>query len=157
MNENKAQTEIMMIDEQCIYLYDFMMNDLRVILDFNNEFGFKMSESPQLFVLNDAQTIAFVSTALDTLIIDIVQKNQQESEINYEKIFEVDNIYNISEVKQCIFADKRFFVVANQRNNQKGLFLLSINENPFGEKKLDNCPFEENEHSYKEHVERDHN
>jgi hypothetical protein len=62
----------MMIDEQCIYLYDFKANDLRVILDFNNEFGFKMSESPEIFVLNKAQTIAFVSTALDTLIIDII-------------------------------------------------------------------------------------
>lgn len=52
VNDCKEQTEILMIDEQCVYLYDFSIDDLNIILDFNNEFGFKISESPHLFVLN---------------------------------------------------------------------------------------------------------
>ena len=47
------------------------------------------------------------------------------------RVCDIDNIFSISEIKKCIFSNGKFFVVANQRDRHKGIFLLEIDEDPF--------------------------
>lgn len=50
--DNRDQTEIILIDEQRIYMYDFSSGSLVKNIDFNDEFGFTLATTPNIFVLN---------------------------------------------------------------------------------------------------------
>lgn len=101
--------------------------------------------TPTIFVLNSEQNIAFLSTISDTLILNM----SEGLDALDEKMFDVDNVFLISDVKQCINANNKFYVVANQKNLQKGLFLLQIDENPFTQRNHVACEHD-SEHSSNE-------
>lgn len=114
--------------------------EIYMILSLQTEFGFTLSKSPDIFVMNDSQEVAFIASNQDAFMVHLVvgYANAHSSQkYNKEKrICAIDDIFKLSEIKKCIFSKGNFFIVANQRDKHKGIFLLEIGENPFSDKSI---------------------
>jgi hypothetical protein len=75
-----------------------------VIIDFLKEFKFTFSGQPKHFVMNDDQTIVFINSGEDIMIIDLKKKKKVDLE---------DSLI-ISDVRCCINRYGHFFVLANK-------------------------------------------
>jgi len=63
--------------------------------------------------------IAIVATPLDGLIINMQTKEE----------FDIDEYFEIADIKNMIYKHGYFFLMANKRQNKLGYYLLKINRN----------------------------
>lgn len=57
-------------------------------------------------------------------MIDMIKKDEEKA-----KCMDLEHIFKISQVKACINAHGKFYILANKRQKTKGLFLLALDEN----------------------------
>ena len=79
-------------------------------------------KKPEYMIFNDDQSICFVAAQDDVLFVNQNIENEIDKEID------VDNNFLITDVKACIFYNKKFFVLANKFEKHRGVFLLMIDE-----------------------------
>lgn len=107
-----------------------------MILSLQQEFGFTLKYSPDIFVTNESQEVAFIASNQDAFMVHLVSgkhthANSSQKIKKEHRICNIDDIFKVSEIKKCIYSKGNFFIVANQRDKHKGIFLLEIEENPF--------------------------
>jgi hypothetical protein len=54
-----------------------------------------------------------VSAASDSMILNLVTKGEDAFNSIKDKIFEVDNTFRIADVKAVLYANDKFYVMAN--------------------------------------------
>ena len=60
-----------------------------------------------------------------------------------QKCIDLEHIFKISQVKACLNAHGKFYIVANKRHKTKGLYLLDLDENDLDLEEQEN--FSEND------------
>ena len=67
-------------------------------------------------------------------MIDLIEK---------QKFVELEDVFKISQIRACMNAFGKFYIVANKRQKDKGIFLLALDENDLDLKDQEN--FSEND------------
>ena len=78
-----------------------------------------LSKKPDIFVFNEDQSIVFIAAKEDVFFIDF---DKDDTEVD------IDNTYNISDIRACHYHDGKFYVLANKFQQNRGIFLLKIDE-----------------------------
>jgi hypothetical protein len=89
--------------------------------NFPETFDFQLERSPDLFVMNNTQNMFVVVAQGDILLVDH----------NSGKKIEIDEKFGVCEIRACINAYERFYIFANKKDKQRGIFLLEIKEDDF--------------------------
>ena len=79
-------------------------------------------KKPEFLVFNVDQSVAFIAAQDDVLFVNQNIENVLDQEID------VDNNFLITDVKACLFYNKKFYVLANKFEKMRGVFLLMIDE-----------------------------
>ena len=83
------------------------------------KFNFELERKPEIFTMNDSQTMAFIAAKDDVLFVNF--KSEEE--------IDIDSSYYLSEVKACHHANEMFFILANKCEKVRGVFILMVHEN----------------------------
>ena len=75
-------------------------------------------------MFNEDQTACIITTFSDTLMINLVDKIE----------FDLDKVFGIADIKNVVFYNDIFYVLANRRDGKIGYFILKLSEkNPLGD------------------------
>ena len=77
--------------------------------------------------MNSTQTIAFLDSGYDILLIDIQNK----------KRIDLEATLFISDIRACVNDFGKFFILANKYHKTQGVFLIQIDESKINDKEFD--------------------
>ena len=100
--------------------YDYITEKRSIIYDFNN-----FEDQPEFFLFNEDQTACIITTFSDTLMINLVDKKE----------FDLDKYFGIADIKNVVFFNDIFYILANRRagiagcpDGKIGYFILKLSE-----------------------------
>ena len=105
---------IYVIDEANIWMYNYKTGDKDKLVSFKQH----MIRQPDHFVMNEDQTICFVScSTVDSIFINL----STTKEIDFDMQFEA------TEIKAAINANGHFYIVANRIAGRYGVYVIQLN------------------------------
>ena len=97
-----------------IMKYNFVEDKLSVLFDFKND----LSKQPNSIVFDKKQENAIIASADDVLWVNIRTADECD----------IDEVYNLGDIKSIIHVDDKFYVLANKFDRKLGYFLLELPE-----------------------------
>lgn len=95
-----------------IWRFNFEKNKLESLYSFSNQIG----RQPDFVVFDDSQTTGIVASTDDVLWINIPSKEE----------IDVDETFFLGDIKNILYRNKKFYVLANKFMRKLGYFLLEL-------------------------------
>lgn len=95
-------------------LYNFVRQEVRTYFDFESN----LNCQPEFVVFNEDQRIVMIASFYDVIWLNL----------NTQKEIDIDNDYNIGDIRSIINIDNIFYILANKSNKHIGYFLIEFDE-----------------------------
>ena len=92
--QGQEPKQIYLVDENWTYKYEFFSDTLSLWFNFLSIFEFQLQRKPDIFVMRQDQNMGFIQAQGDILLSNFQTKKKAE----------IDEIFQLGEIKACINA-----------------------------------------------------